>query len=83
MRTREYNCATMSKFSKEQISALCLSIRKELGKTQADMAKELNVSLTSVRAWEKARQSPSAEYFLHLLELRATKRDVNLNGLLN
>lgn len=80
---QSYNSVDMKKLSREKIAELCKSIRQEIGYTQRELALELGAGESSIRAWESGLRLPSGDHFLQLLEIRAEKRGINLNGLLN
>lgn len=50
-------------------------IRKDHGDTQADLAKRLDVSLPTVRAWEQDKSSPSHEMLVIICKLYSVSSD--------
>lgn len=50
-------------------------IRKDHGDTQADLAKHMDVSLSTVRAWEQEKSSPSHEMLVDLCRLYGVSSD--------
>ena len=50
-------------------------IRKDHGDTQADLARKLNVSLGTVRAWEQNRNEPSNETLCSICRLYTVSSD--------
>lgn len=50
-------------------------IRKDHGDTQAAMAKILDVSLPTVRAWEQEKSSPSHEMLVYICRLYGVSAD--------
>ena len=50
-------------------------IRKDHGDTQAAMAKRLDVSLPTVRAWEQEKSSPSHEMLVQICRLYSISAD--------
>lgn len=50
-------------------------IRKDHGDTQADLAKRLDVSLPTVRAWEQEKSSPSHDMLVIICKLYSVSSD--------
>lgn len=57
------------------IGARLAEIRRENKETQADLAKRLNVSLPTVRAWEQDRSSPSHEMLVDICKMYHVSAD--------
>lgn len=57
-------------------------IRKDHGHTQADLARQLNVTLSTIRSWEQEKSSPSHEMLVTICRLYKVSSDYLL-GLSN
>ena len=54
-------------------------LRQQFGLTQSDLAKKLNITRSSVNAWEMGISIPSTQYIVELAELFKVSTDYNLD----
>lgn len=57
------------------IADIIKKLRKHSGLTQADLAKRLNITRSSVNAWEMGISIPSTQYIVELAELFSVSTD--------
>lgn len=91
----EYNQDDMAKSLLSQsdkpkfdFAKFCLAVRAEARLTQAEMAKQLGVSLRSYQKWESDKPfsgyervtEPNPQAVIQILKLRASLRGINLHA---